>query len=122
MSETAIKTERRRRRKRRVRGRIFGTPECPRLTVFRSLKHIYAQVIDDQAGTTLVSAGSTDKDFRARSPHGGNRAMAAAIGKILGEKARAKGIERVAFDRNGYRYHGRIKALADAAREAGLKF
>jgi len=122
MSETALKTERRRRRKRRVRGRVFGTPERPRLTVFRSLKHIYAQVIDDQAGVTLVSAGSTDRDFRAQAAHGGNRAMAAAIGKILGEKARAKGIERVAFDRNGYRYHGRVKALADAAREAGLKF
>jgi len=92
------------------------------LSVFRSVKNIYAQVIDDTTGTTLVSASSMEKDVRSTMKHGANKNAAAAIGKSIAAKAIAKGVTQVAFDRNGYRYHGRVKALADAAREAGLKF
>lgn len=105
----------------RVRKRVFGTPERPRLAVTRSLKNIYAQIIDDISGKTLVALGTMSKDLRG-STGGANLAAATAIGKALGEKARALGIEKVCFDRRGRRYHGRIKALADAAREAGLQF
>ena len=104
----------------RVRRRISGTPERPRLAVFRSLKHIYAQVIDDVAGRTLASASTQDKD--AGMKYGGNVDAAKAIGKMVGERAKKAGVETVVFDRGGHRYHGRVKALADAAREAGLKF
>ena len=103
----------------RIRARVAGTPERPRLAVFRSLNHIYAQVIDDQQGHTLVSAASTEKDVKAK---GGNVDGAKTIGKIVAERAKEKGINRVVFDRGGYLYHGRVKALADAAREAGLEF
>jgi large subunit ribosomal protein L18 len=106
------------RRHRRVRGKISGTAERPRLDVFRSSKHIYAQIIDDAAGTTLVSASTLDKSFEG---YGGNAAAAAAVGKALAEKALAKGIKRVVFDRGGFVYHGRVKALADGAREGGLE-
>jgi large subunit ribosomal protein L18 len=103
----------------RIRARVAGTPERPRLAVFRSVNHIYAQVIDDQQGHTLVSAGSVEKDLKGK---GGNIEGAKAIGKAVAERAKEKGIKRVVFDRGGYLYHGRVKALADAAREAGLEF
>jgi large subunit ribosomal protein L18 len=103
----------------RIRARMSGTQERPRLAVFRSLNHIYAQVIDDQQGHTLVAAASTEKDLRGK---GGNVEGAKAIGKVVAERAQEKGIKRVVFDRGGYLYHGRVKALADAAREAGLEF
>lgn len=116
MDNTKEKRQRRLRRKRGIRKNLFGTPERPRLSVFRSQKHIYAQVIDDVAGRTLAAVNSADVDKSATVDG------AAEVGKALAEKAKAAGIEEVAFDRSGYRYHGRIKALADAAREGGLKF
>jgi large subunit ribosomal protein L18 len=102
----------------RIRRRLAGTAERPRLAVFRSLSHIYAQVIDDAAGRTLVAATSNEKN----GVNGGNLAGAKAIGKLVAERAQEKGIKAVVFDRGGYLYHGRVQALADAAREAGLKF
>jgi large subunit ribosomal protein L18 len=102
----------------RIRRKLSGTGERPRLNVYRSLNHIYAQVIDDQKGETLVSASTME----AKSKTGGNIASAKEIGKVVAEKAVAKGIKKVVFDRGGYLYHGRVKALADAAREAGLEF
>jgi len=116
------KVFRRQRRKLRVRKRVFGTVERPRLTVFKSLNHIYAQIIDDQSSKTLCSASSRSKDLRDRIQDGGNVAAAREVGKALASTAQTKGIRAVSLDRNGYRYHGRIKALADAAREAGLAF
>jgi len=107
---------------RRVRRSVAGTPERPRLSVYRSLGHIYAQVIDDRSQRTLVSASSLDKQTRAQTKGGGNVAAAKVVGKIVAERARAAGIEKVVFDRGGYRYHGRVQALANAAREAGLNF
>jgi large subunit ribosomal protein L18 len=104
---------------RRIRRKLSGTAERPRLAVFRSVAHIYAQVIDDAQGQTLVSASSVDKTGKTK---GGNVAAAKAIGKLVAERAKEKGIKSVVFDRGGYQYHGRIKALADAAREAGLEF
>jgi large subunit ribosomal protein L18 len=109
-------------RKERVRKRVRGTPQRPRLAVSRSLKNISAQIIDDFTGRTLCSAGTQSKDLREQVKRGGNVQAAKSVGKVLGEKAKALGIEQVAFDRRGRRYHGRLKALADAAREAGLKF
>jgi large subunit ribosomal protein L18 len=103
----------------RIRRKLSGTKERPRLAVFRSVAHIYAQVIDDVEGRTLASASSVDKDGKTK---GGNVAAAKAIGKLVAERAKEKGVKRVVFDRGGYQYHGRIKALADAAREAGLEF
>jgi large subunit ribosomal protein L18 len=103
----------------RIRRKLSGTKERPRLAVFRSVAHIYAQVIDDVEGRTLVSASSVDKDGKTK---GGNVAAAKAIGKLVAERAKEKGVKQVVFDRGGYQYHGRIKALADAAREAGLEF
>ncbi|HEY7209138.1 MAG TPA: 50S ribosomal protein L18 [Bryobacteraceae bacterium] len=103
----------------RIRSRVAGTPERPRLAVFRSVNHIYAQVIDDGQGHTLVSAASTEKDVRGK---GGNVEGAKLIGKKVAERAKEKGISKVVFDRGGYQYHGRVKALADAARQAGLEF
>jgi large subunit ribosomal protein L18 len=103
----------------RIRSRVSGTQERPRLAVFRSINHIYAQVIDDQRGHTMVAAASTEKDLRGK---GGNVDGAKVVGKIVAQRAKEKGIRRVVFDRGGYLYHGRVKALADAAREAGLEF
>jgi large subunit ribosomal protein L18 len=103
----------------RVRTKVTGTAERPRLAVFRSLKHIYAQVIDDAAGKTLASASSREKDAATK---GANKAAAKAVGALIAKKAKDKGIKRVVFDRGGYQYHGNIKALADAARENGLEF
>ena len=106
----------------RIRKRLRGTPERPRLAVFRSQGHIYAQVIDDDAGRTLCAASSLDKDLRAKSKRGGNVASAKEVGALIAGRAKEKGVAAVVFDRGGFQYHGRIKALADAAREAGLKF
>ena len=105
----------------RIRKKVLGTAERPRLNVYRSLNHIYVQVIDDLKGMTLVSASTAEgkKDSRTK---GGNVASAKAIGKAIADKAKAKGIDKVVFDRGGYIYHGRVKAIADAAREAGLQF
>ena len=107
---------------RRIREKISGTAQRPRLNVYRSLNHIYAQVIDDQTGRTLAAASSLDKETRKDLKAGGNIAAAKLIGRKIAERARAAGVELVVFDRGGYKYHGRISALADAAREAGLKF
>jgi len=106
----------------RVRTRVNGTPERPRLSVYRSVGHIYAQVIDDRTGKTLVSASSIDKETRKDINGGGNIAAAKIVGRKVAERAKAAGIELVVFDRGGYKYHGRVEALAQAAREAGLKF
>lgn len=120
MNRTQLKTHTRLRRKRGLRKRIFGLPERPRLTIFRSAKHIYAQVIDDLAGKTLASASTTEKGDKAAK--GGNTDAAKMVGKKIAERAKGAGVSQVVFDRAGFRYHGRIKALADAAREGGLKF
>jgi len=106
----------------RVRTRVEGTPERPRLCVYRSLDHIYAQVIDDRSGKTLVAASSIDGESKKNLKGGGNIAAAKVIGKTVAERAKAAGVTKVVFDRGGYKYHGRVKALADAAREAGLQF
>ncbi len=106
----------------RMRKRIGGTAERPRLCVHRSTRHIRAQVIDDASARTIASASSLDKDVRSQIRGGGNIAASKVVGKIIAERARAKGIENVLFDRGGYQYHGRVQALAEAAREAGLKF
>jgi len=106
----------------RVRTRVTGTPERPRLCVYRSLEHIYAQVIDDRTGRTLAAASSLDKEMRKQMKGGGNVAAAKIVGKAIAERARAAGVEQVVFDRGGYKYHGRVQALAESAREAGLKF
>ncbi len=116
------KKNKRLRRKIRIRKKIKGTPERPRLTVFRSLKYIYAQIIDDESGVTLVSASTLEKDIREKLKSTKDVEAAKAVGELVAKRALEKGIETVVFDRNGYRYHGRVKALADAAREAGLKF
>ena len=117
------KKEARRRRKKRVRKKIRGTPEVPRLSVFKSSKHIYAQVIDDISAKTLVDFSSLSKDLRPQfEGKGGNRKGAAMVGEQIAKKALGKGISKVVFDRSGFLYHGRIKALAEAAREHGLKF
>ena len=106
----------------RVRMSLSGTAERPRLCVYRSLEHIYAQLIDDRAGRTLVSASSADKDTKKSLKGGGNVAAAKVVGKAIADRAKAAGVSKVVFDRGGYKYHGRVKALADAAREAGLQF
>ncbi len=106
----------------RVRTRLVGTPERPRLNVYRSMSHIYAQVIDDRGGRTIVSASSVDKETKKNLKGGGNIASAKAVGKVIADRAKAAGVTQVVFDRGGYKYHGRVKALADAAREAGLQF
>ncbi len=106
----------------RVRTRVTGTPERPRLCVYRSLNHIYAQVVDDRSGRTVASASSLDKEMRKQLKGGGNIAAAKVVGKAIAERARAAGVELVVFDRGGYKYHGRVQALAESAREAGLKF
>lgn len=109
-------------RHRRLRRWVRGSASRPRLVVFRSVNHIYAQVVDDEAGRTVVAADSRSKEFRAARPRGGNVAAAKAVGELLATRAKAAGIERVVFDRGGYMYHGRVKALADAARAGGLVF
>jgi len=117
-----LKAKRLERRKWNVRDGLFGSPERPRLSVFRSDKHIYAQLIDDYAGKTIVAAASTASDVRGDLKNGGNIAAAKKVGAVIAQRAKDKGITMVAFDRGGRMYHGRVKALADAARQAGLKF
>jgi large subunit ribosomal protein L18 len=114
--------EARMRKHARVRKKLSGTPERPRLNVFRSLTNIYAQIIDDSTGTTLVAASSIDTAIKAKLKFGGNKVAAKEVGKLIAEKASDKGIKLVVFDRGGYIYHGRVKELAEAAREAGLEF
>jgi large subunit ribosomal protein L18 len=106
----------------RIRKKLAGTPARPRLAVFRSQTHIYAQIIDDDGGKTLAAASSLDKDLKAQHKRGADIAAAKAVGGLIATRAKEKGIEAVVFDRGGFQYHGRIKALADAAREGGLKF
>src|SRR5262245_24296962 len=127
MSNMQIKTkdDRRQRIKYRIRKRMLGTPERPRLSVFRSVSHIYVQVIDDMAGKTLAAASSIDAGVKAQLSGGtraGNRKGAELVGKTIAERLKEKGITRVVFDRNGFLYHGRVRAVADAARAAGLEF
>ena len=122
MYPIAIKRVRRHRRQLRVRTRLSGTAGRPRLAVFRSSKHIYGQIIDDSTGKTLVAASSVDKDVRSKVKSGANKQAAEVVGTMLGSRAKEKGIDKVAFDRRHYKYHGRVQALADAARKAGLQF
>ena len=110
------------RRKYHVRKKVFGTPERPRLSVFRSNRHIYAQITDDVAGATLVSAGTRAKGLRDRLPYGGNKKAAQIVGEEVAKQALSVGIKCVCFDRNRYKFHGRVKTLAEAARKTGLVF
>ena len=120
MTQVASRGAARRKRHQRIRLHLAGTQDRPRLAVFRSLNHIYAQVIDDASGKTLAAASTVEKDLRGSSST--KTEEAAVVGRLLAERAKAAGIERVVFDRAGFRYHGRVKSLADAAREAGLEF
>ncbi|MFQ5423027.1 MAG: 50S ribosomal protein L18 [Phycisphaerae bacterium] len=122
MSNHGVKLKRRDQRRKRVRGKIYGTMERPRLSVFRSLKHIYAQVIDDSSGKTLCQASTKSKSLSGQIKHGGNCEAAALVGRIVAEQARMQNVRKVTFDRGPYRYHGRIQALAEAARKVGLEF
>ena len=116
------RAEMRKIRHKRVRKRVFGTPERPRLCVYKSLRYIYAQIIDDTKGHTLVAASSLEPELRGKLKSTKDMEAAKAVGRLIAERALAKGIKRVVFDRGGYPYHGRVAALADAAREAGLEF
>lgn len=116
------KEENRQRRHQRVRKKVIGTPKRLRLSIYRSLNHIYAQIIDDLKGLTVVSASSLDKGFQEKKSHRGNIYTAKQVGELVAKRAVEKDIKKVVFDRSGYLYHGRIKALAEAAREAGLEF
>jgi large subunit ribosomal protein L18 len=116
------KNKARKKRHLRVRKKISGTAQAPRLNVYRSSNHIYAQLIDDVAGVTLASASTVDPELKGQVSHGGNQEAAAKVGQLIAKRGLEKGITEVVFDRGGYLYHGRIKALADAAREAGLQF
>ena len=122
MTRKAVRRDGRLKRHLRLRSTIEGSPRRPRLSVFRSLHHVYAQLIDDVAGRTLVSAATTDPDLRKSLKSSSGNEGATAVGKSIAERARQQGIESVVFDRGGFPYHGRVKALADAARGAGLKF
>ena len=109
-------------RHRRIRRTLSGTAQRPRLAVFRSSKHIYAQVINDVTGTTLAAASTLDPELRKQQPYGGNKSAATHVGRLVAERARQAGIDKICFDRRSYKYHGRVQALAEAAREAGLQF
>jgi len=122
MNQQKLKFKSRERRRHHVRSKIVGTTERPRLSVFRSSKHIYVQLIDDINGTTLATTSTLAKEVREKVPYGGNKKAAEAVGQRLAEIAKEKGIAKVAFDRGHYRYHGRIQALAEAARKGGLDF
>lgn len=122
MTSKVSRAEVRQKKHRRLRHHLNGTAQAPRLAVFRSNKHMYAQIIDDTEGKTLVSASTLQKDVKAQLEHTDDVAAAAYLGTVIGKKAVEAGIENVVFDRGGYIYHGKVKALADAAREAGLKF
>lgn len=117
-----IKTTARRRRQQRVRGRVSGTATRPRMSVYRSLSNIFVQVIDDESGHTIASASTIDREIAGQVQGKGKVEAATIVGKAIGERVKAAGIESVVFDRGGYKYHGRVAALADGAREAGLKF
>lgn len=121
MANTNPRRKARIRRKAHIRKKLRGTPERPRLSVFRSAKHIYAQLIDDVAGATIASASTLSPELNELG-HGGNKTAAVEVGKLIAQRAVEAGVTEVAFDRNGFLYHGRVKALADAAREGGLKF
>ena len=116
------RAEQRERRHRRVRAQVAGTPARPRLNVFRSLLHIYAQVIDDSTGATLVSASTVDAELKAQMAGKKKAEQAKLVGMAVAQRAKARGLTQVVFDRGGYKYHGRVKALADGAREGGLEF
>jgi len=120
--QKASKNDVRLRKHVRVRKKVFGTPERPRFNVFRSLKNIYAQIIDDTTGKTLVAASTLDEAVKSKLKYGGNKDAAKEVGKLVAQKAQDAGITSVVFDRGGYIFHGRVKELADAAREAGLNF
>ncbi|HNW25765.1 MAG TPA: 50S ribosomal protein L18 [Candidatus Gastranaerophilaceae bacterium] len=122
MIKTKTRKEQAQKRHQRVRIKLSGTTEAPRLAVYRSTKHIYAQIIDDIKGVTVASASSVDKDLKEKLNHGGNIDSAKAVGEAIAKKALKKGVKEVVFDRGGFLYHGRVAALADAAREAGLVF
>lgn len=122
MISKASSNSKRKNRHRRVRKKIIGTPERPRLNVYRSAKNIYAQIIDDTKGVTIVAASSLEKEINEKVSNTGNKEAAKLVGKLVGDKAKSKGINKVVFDRSGYIYHGRIKELAEGAREAGLEF
>ncbi|HPO04640.1 MAG TPA: 50S ribosomal protein L18 [Bacillota bacterium] len=122
MAKKNSRNDKRLQRHERVRKDVFGTPEKPRLCVYRSISNIFAQVIDDVSGATLISASTLDKEIKEQFAYGGNKEAAKAVGEALGKKALEKGIDTVCFDRGGFLYHGRVKELADGARSAGLKF
>jgi len=122
MSLRQAQEEARLRRKARIRGRVAGTAERPRLSVYRTAGHIYAQIINDDTGTTLAAASTLSSELKSLEGHRGNAEAAKAVGRLVAEKAKAANVSAVVFDRNGFLFHGRIKALADAAREAGLDF
>ncbi|MCK5162245.1 MAG: 50S ribosomal protein L18 [Desulfobacula sp.] len=122
MGNTSPRLVSRLKRKKRIRKNIFGSQDRPRLSVFRSSKHIYAQIIDDTKGVTLVSASTLDKEFKDNKVEGKKAEIAKTIGSLIGKRALDKGITKVVLDRNGFLYHGRIKSLSDGAREAGLNF
>ena len=122
MSTTTLKRESRLKRKKRIRKTLSGNPERPRLSVFRSSRHIYAQIVDDVSGRTLAAASSLEQTSKEQKDLDNNVAMARFIGKLVGERAVEKGIQSVVFDRNGFLYHGRVRAVAEGAREAGLDF
>ena len=122
MGALHIKKEARLRRKQRVRKKVIGTSDRPRLSVFRSTRHIYAQIIDDSRGSTIVAASSMEKEVRDASKPGDKKAVAVKIGKLIAGRAKEKGISKVVFDRGGFMYHGRVKALSEGAREGGLTF
>lgn len=116
------KEQARQRRKRRTRKKVFGAPGRPRLSVYGSLNHIYAQIVDDMAGRTVVAASTLDGDIKGEIKHGGNIEAARLVGRLIAKRAVEKGVKAVVFDRGGFKYHGRIKVLADAARKGGLEF
>jgi large subunit ribosomal protein L18 len=122
MSSTNEKKLARGKRKARIRKKLTGTPDRPRLSVFRSARHVYAQIIDDKSGATLVAASSVETTFKDQGKFDSKKAAAVFIGKLVAQRALEKGIKRIVFDRNGFLYHGRIKAVSDGAREAGLDF
>ena len=122
MNEQKVKLIRQVRRRNHVRRHVIGTAERPRLTVFRSSKHIYAQMVNDETGSTLVSASTLDPEVRKELKYGGNKAAAVVVGRVVAERAKKAGIDKICFDRRSYKYHGRVEALAKAARDAGLVF
>jgi large subunit ribosomal protein L18 len=122
MGSLNIRKQARLKRKKRIRKKVFGSQEQPRLCVFRSTRHIYAQIIDDSAGHTLATASSMEKDSKQHLEKGNKIAIAKHIGKTVAKRSMEKGVKKVVFDRNGFLYHGRVKAVSDGAREAGLKF